>query len=175
MAQIRQVVSETLQATVRRLLPSQQGFTEDLQASNVITPIIDLTPSAEGDTLPVDLARAIDHSSTSFFVQNATNTVLVNNTGFYLVTFGATVQGNANASLNFNITDGSTAKTVWTVENSGGNIHEYVVSQQLVVFLRSGDSLRASSASVDCVLAGSTRQIADINGNVTLPNGFSSS
>ena len=51
MSQIIPIVSEALQATVRRLLPSQNGFGEDLQASNVIVPIVNLTPSAEGTEL----------------------------------------------------------------------------------------------------------------------------
>ena len=59
MSQIIRITSEALQATVRRLLPSQQGFGEDLQASNVITPVIDLTPTAEGSQLPIDFARAL--------------------------------------------------------------------------------------------------------------------
>ena len=42
------VNSEALEATVRDLLPSQNGFGSELQASNIITPIIDLTPTAEG-------------------------------------------------------------------------------------------------------------------------------
>ena len=50
MAEIVPVVSEALEAQIRDLLPSQRGFGEDLQASNVITPIIDLTAAAEGTT-----------------------------------------------------------------------------------------------------------------------------
>ena len=55
MAQLISITSEALQATVRRLLPSQQGFGEDLQATTVVTPIIDLTPSAEGSETRQDL------------------------------------------------------------------------------------------------------------------------
>ena len=40
------VNSEALQTTIRDLLPSQNGFGSELQASNVITPIIDLTATA---------------------------------------------------------------------------------------------------------------------------------
>ena len=50
------VNSEALQATVRNLLPSQNGFGSELQASNIITPVIDLTPSAEGTVLRQDLS-----------------------------------------------------------------------------------------------------------------------
>ena len=50
------VNSEALQTQIRDLLPSQAGFGSELQATNVITPIIDLTSAAEGSGLPVDLA-----------------------------------------------------------------------------------------------------------------------
>ena len=80
--QLSSVTSESLQATIRRLLPSQQGFGAELAASNVITPIIDLTPSAEGSTIPVSMQQAINFGgATSFDVSNTT-TVIINNTGF---------------------------------------------------------------------------------------------
>ena len=71
MAQITNVTSEALQATLRRLLPSQQGFGEDLQASNVITPVIDLTASAEGSALPIELSTALAFGNTTAFSINA--------------------------------------------------------------------------------------------------------
>ena len=52
------VNSEELQSTIRDLLPSQSGFGSELQASNVITPIIDLTATAEGSVLRADICRA---------------------------------------------------------------------------------------------------------------------
>ena len=81
MAQITTVTSEALQATLRRLLPSQQGFGEDLQASNVITPIIDLTPSAEGSILPDYLQTALTLTDATVFASN-NNTVSSINSWF---------------------------------------------------------------------------------------------
>ena len=83
MAQITSITSEALQATIRRLLPSQQGFGEDLQATNVITPIIDLTPSAEGSEIRADLQRSFSFGSiTSFGAKNQT-AVIASTPGFY--------------------------------------------------------------------------------------------
>lgn len=169
---VARVTSEALQEAVRRLLPSQSGFGVDLAASNVITPIIDLTPTAEGSTTAEYLQRALDYSSTYFFIQNASNTAIVNTAGFWQVTFTITVQGNANANANLAITDGTTAKTIYNVENSGGQIHEYVIDRQLIVFLRSGDTLQGTSTSNNEILTGSYRQVADINGVLTNPLGF---
>ena len=80
------VNSETLQTQIRDLLPSQNGFGSELQASNVITPIIDLTAAAEGSGLPFDLQEAIAFGSqTSFSQVGAGTTTIANSTGFYRV------------------------------------------------------------------------------------------
>ena len=77
MAQIKSITSEALEATVRNLLPSQQGFGEDLQAQNVIVPIIDLTPTAEGSQLPTSLQQAYGFDDiTSFNITNATTAIV---------------------------------------------------------------------------------------------------
>jgi hypothetical protein len=92
LAQVRPVTSETLEAQIRDLLPSQNGFTEDLQASNVITPIIDLTSVAEGTSTPRILQTAMAFgSNTSFTVQNTTTTV-ANTPGFYRILGTGTVE-----------------------------------------------------------------------------------
>ena len=57
------VNSEILQTQIRDLLPSQNGFGSELQASNVITPIIDLTATAEGSSLGSDLQTALAFGS----------------------------------------------------------------------------------------------------------------
>ena len=75
------VNSETLQTQIRDLLPSQNGFGSELQATNVITPIIDLTSAAEGSSLSERLSQAIAFgSSTEFDVTNA-GTDLISNPG----------------------------------------------------------------------------------------------
>ena len=79
------VNSEALQTQIRDLLPSQNGFGSELQASNVITPIIDLTSTAEGSGLPSNLQTALAYgSNTPFNVVNG-NLTLVTSPGFYRV------------------------------------------------------------------------------------------
>lgn len=177
MAQIRQVVSETLQATVRRLLPSQQGFTEDLQASNVIQPIIDLTPSAEGSSLPVDLSRALAFGSQTAFSVTNTTTVIVNNTGFYRVMGIANIRNNSTAAqtCSFSMSDGLSNKTLFTYSTMAALNQDSFncIPFDFIVFLDSGDSLSAVSGAATSLLAGSTRQVADISGNLVNPDGFS--
>lgn len=178
MAEIRQVVSETLQATVRRLLPSQQGFTEDLQASNVITPIIDLTPSAEGSSLPTDLARAIAFGSqTAFNVDNGTS-VVANNAGFTRIQGVSTVYAGGATSPQYNeilLSDGLSTKIVWAHSMQFNLINAFTsIAFDLIVFLDSGESMSVRS-DANCRIIGSTRQVADISGNIVNPDGFTSS
>ena len=111
MAEIVPVVSEALEAQVRDLLPSQRGFGEDLQASNVITPIIDLTAAAQGTTTPELLQTALAFGSqTAFSIQNATTT-LINTTGSYRVIGTSNVPGVTPPRVTtFIMSDGLTNK-----------------------------------------------------------------
>ena len=155
-------------------MPSQQGFTEDLQATNVITPIIDLTPSAEGDELPIDLARAIAFGSQTAFDVSNTTTTIINNTGFYRVFGVSNISCNAGGQqCRFDMTDGLSTKQVWSHEFAAATEAQTAVEFDFVVFLASGESISCTTASTNSVLAGSTRQIADVNGNRVNPDGFS--
>ena len=61
--EVAQVTSNDLEAQIRSLLPSVSGFGSRLGAQNVIVPIVDLTPIAEGSGLPEYLQRAWDDST----------------------------------------------------------------------------------------------------------------
>lgn len=175
MAQIISITSEALQATIRRLLPSQQGFGEDLQASNVVTPIIDLTPSAEGSVLPGNLQQALAHGSqTSFNIKAAATTSLVSTPGFYRVIgmVSTQISNSVFREASFQITDGTTVKTVIQYTNYGGIQDEIVTMPfDFISFLRAGDTLQALTDNGNS-MSGSTRQVADINGNLVNPPGF---
>lgn len=178
MAQIRQVVSESLQATIRRLLPSQQGFTEDLQASNVITPIIDLTPSAEGSSLPENLQNSLSFDGlTSFNITNTTTTI-VNNAGFHRI-FGLMQVLVNTAALTTNVlqlNDGSSTKTLISQTNPDFGVQDQLITTfDFVVYLNAGESLEGVSNSADNIIVGTTRQLADISGNLVNPAGFTGS
>lgn len=176
MAQIIRVTSEALQQTIRRLLPSQQGFGEDLQASNVITPIIDLTPSAEGSELNVDLARAVDFGGATAFEEANSTTAIANSSGFYRVVGTASSAGGgalADHKCGFFINDGATSKFVWLANFPANNTEDYaIVGFDLIFWLRPGDTLNADSGSALAKLQGSVRQVADNSGNIVNPSGF---
>lgn len=173
MAEITSITSEALQAAIRRLLPSQRGFGEDLQASNVIIPVVDLTGTAEGSELDPSLQQAISYDNTAFNVNNATST-LITSTGFLRVigTLGGYASGAATDSIN--ITDGLTSKAIWKFQNGIGAASEHgpvFPVFDMIVFVASGESLTAT-ASAGRFISGSVRQIADINGNLVNPSGY---
>ena len=169
------VNSEALQTQIRDLLPSQNGFGSELQASNVITPIIDLTSTAEGSGLPSYLQTALAFgSNTAFNVRNASST-LVTSPGFYRVVGVSNIEQIGNTrSVDFSITDGLSTKKVWefSVPDSATADSFGVAPFDLVFFLRAGDSLTVTSSGLEARIAGSHRQVATGDGTLVPPNGF---
>lgn len=159
--------SQELQDKVSDLLPSQGGAGAgfDLSASTQIIPIIDLTESAEGSNVREDLQTALSLSSiTSFFVSNS-STTLITNTGYFRV-FG-TATNSSSAGCRLELTDGTTTKRVRDFIHSSGDTVE--LSYDFIVFLSAGDSFKAVCGDANAILAGCTRQIADISGNLVNP------
>lgn len=176
MAQVTSVTSETLQAKIRELLPSQQGFGEDLQASNVILPIIDLTSTAEGSSVPQYQSQALAFGSNTAFNVTNTSTTLANTAGFWRVLGTVSCEANitgTNPGGSINLSDGLSTKAVWALEMFPINASLLNnASFDLIVFLRSGDSLIAQANDATSIIKGSYRQVADVNGAVVNPSGF---
>lgn len=167
MAQEFFIKSADLESKIRQLLPSQGGLGagQDLSASTQIVPIVDLTESAEGSNFRQDLQTAFNFvNSTTFDVINTTTT-LVNNTGFYRVFASVGIFGTG--AVRVNITDGVSTKEI--IEYKGDTGQLQLIPQDFVVYLRAGDSLTVESTSVNVALTGSTRQIADVDGNLVNP------
>jgi len=169
---ISTVTSEALQQKIRELLPSQQGFGTDLSASDTIIPIVDLTEAASGSSVAVNLQTAIAFGSITDFSINNTTTLLANTVGFWrfygILTIGSS---SGNPFGNFTITDGAATKTIFLQKANNGtgstNIFDFVV------FLRAGDSVSAQASNTLVDIGGNYRQIADSNGVLVNPSGFS--
>ena len=175
MPQITSITSEALQATIRRLLPSQQGFGDDLQATNLITPIIDLTPSAEGSEFRQDLQTALAFGSqTAHSVAGATST-LIATPGFFSI-YGVACVNDADTnptSVSFSLTDGASTKLIWELDTIGAAANN-VIGNTIVnftLFLAAGESLTCTATSFGQFI-GSSRQIATNNGDLVNPSGF---
>lgn len=175
MSQIITITSEALQATIRRLLPSQQGFGEDLQASNVIVPMIDVTPTAEGTQLPSFLQRATSVTDLTTFGINNSTSVIVNTPGFWEVSAAINMlcDNASDTQVKFSVSDGLTTKDVARWEKltaaSLDILNNFYWTD--IIYLRAGDSLSGTATAFGSIY-GSYRQIADVNGNLVNPAGF---
>jgi hypothetical protein len=171
---ISPVTSESLQLKLRQLLPSQQGFGTDLSASDTIIPIINLTDAAEGSDVRESLQSAIAFGSQTAFAATNGSVVLANTPGFYRI-FGAAAGISVTTlqmTLSFTVTDGSSTKIVWALKAPQGSSFPFNATFDFVVFLGAGESVSAVSNGADSFLNGSTRQIADLNGTLVQPVGF---
>ena len=172
--QITSVTSESLQAQIRNLLPSQEGFGTDLMAQNVIVPVIDLTSAAEGSTVGQNLQTAMAFGSQTAFSANNSTAVIANTAGFWQITAALSMQVSASQSVAFTMSNGLSSKTIWEliINNTSGSFDIWNNdSVDFVVFLASGESISAV-ASNRAYVQGSARQIATVNGDLVNPSGF---
>lgn len=170
------VTSEALEKKFRDVFPAQGGaeLIQDLYAAGTIQPVIDFSSVAEGSVLSPDLQTAWDFSTGSSFARNTTATV-ANSPGFWLIgftcIFGDGVPNSSNARLL--ISDGLSTKNLFKAENGIGTTTAIsTFDDQFVVFLRSGDTVSISTSNTNITLDAWYRQIADVNGNLVNPLGF---
>ena len=174
------LTDEALEKKFRDTFRSQGGaeLVDDLYASGVIIPVVDFTSAAEGSALRQDLQSAWDFATGDTQVSNTTATV-ISTPGFWKVDLNYTgiISSATSRSASLQINDGSTDKKVWDILIRTGLNDEGVISQSetFTVFLRSGDSLTATTNAAQSFLSIWYRQIADVSGNLTNPLGFTSS
>ena len=170
------VTSEALEAKFRQVFPSQGGaeLVDDLYASGVITPVIDFSSVAEGSVLAENLQTAWDFSTTTNAAQNSTVT-LVNNTGFWKVSVTGYLNYSAAGSQQvlLYLTDGLSVKSIFQLTDSPNGVNDnFIFNQQdLYIFVNSGQSI-VLFATDNARLEGFARQVADLNGNLVNPLGF---
>ena len=173
MAQEFTIKSQDIEDKINQLLPSQGGFGAgvDFSASTMVVPIVDLTETAEGSALRQDLQKALTHTNaTTTQITSASFSNLVNTTGFFLVRLNFFGLFSATDGV-VRIDDGATTKIVaqYTGLASGSSYFATPVVDEFIVKLEAGDTLQASSGNASNILNITTRQIADINGNLTNP------
>ncbi len=175
---ISSVTSEALQLKLRQLLPSQQGFGTDLSASDTIIPIIDLTEAAEGSDVPEFLQRSWTFETGHLRKATTGTTTFINTTGFWQIGLTASLNfGLASAFALVGMSDGATTNTIWRFDNNGaqGNDTNSLVQDTFTVFLDAGKSVFAQVSDTNNPLNLWYRQVADINGTLVNPVGFSPS
>ena len=165
--------SSTLEDKIRQVLPSQGGAGAgfDLSASTQIIPIIDVTESAEGSVLRQDLQSALGFDITSFEVTNATNTTIINTTGYWRIFCTVSTVGvNSGGGITIQIFDGTTAKTIINGKNAVelSSVGTYTAhTYDFIVKLEAGESIRVTANQSGYRVSGCSKQLADISGNLT--------
>ena len=173
---------EAIEENLNSNFPSQGQGNPPLyySLSEVVVPTYSINSVAEGSGLPELLQTCWDFSTGNYQNFTSTRTNIITNTGFWLVDL--TYSGiNARAAssrdtASITIFDGATDKAVWAYTNGiGSSAREeaVLVENKFVVFLRSGDVLRGRCQTNDFSLDIWYRQIADLNGNLVNPLGFS--
>ena len=176
MAQEFTINSTAIESKINQLLPSQGGFGAgvDFSASTMVIPIVDLTETAEGSDTRQDLQTSISFGSATVFDTENTTSVIINTTGYYRIygtTSGATYSGVEFAA--FRMSDGLSTKDIqkFYYRNTSAGANGQVLSNifDFNVFLPAGHSISALSTATGIYISGSTRQIADIDGNLVNP------
>jgi hypothetical protein len=169
-------VSEDFQRAFRNQFPSQVSSGRDLHVSDVVIPVVDFTPTASGASLPLDLRFA--RSSTTSTVITSTNTsngALTSTSGFYRVISQLTSR-ETDAAAYIKVYDGSTYVIVsqLLISATSGNTNTHM-HDDFIVYVKAGSSL---VYDFNATLSSSTTffpvyyQVADVNGNLTQPNGY---
>jgi hypothetical protein len=176
-ASSRPIRSEAIEAQYRRLLPAQAGneVTTDLLASDTIIPVINITGAAEGQALRQDLQRASDQSSSAGALVGAGFYDWISTSGFWLIKgviqIDPSVASNESSTF-ITSTPSSFVFSTGPALGAGASLVEYVQIPETVVFLKPGQSLRTNQTGTNVVTTLSYRQIADLYGNLSNPNGF---
>lgn len=168
MSQQFRIESEQLRDKINSLLPSQSrgGIGVDLSGSTTIIPIIDLTETAEGSSLRQDLQTSLSLSSlTTNEITNA-NTIVINTTGYFRI-FGSS-SFRSTGRVYFYLTDGLTTK-IYLDHDNAQSITANIKQFDYVVKLKAGESLGVVSTTTGAICRISTRQIADLSGNLVNP------
>ena len=168
MAQEFVIKSPDIEDKINQLLPSQGGFQAgvDFSASTMVVPIIDLTETAEGSNVRVDLQTALSLTSVSSFLIENTTTVIANTPGYYRVFGGVTINGTGDFSIQ--VSDGTTTKNLLKLFGTGTSTASKK-QYDFIVFIKAGEEIRGISGGTGTAIVVTTRQIADVNGNLVNP------
>ena len=161
------VKSEDIENKINQLLPSQAGFGAgvDITASTTVIPIVDLTETAEGSLLRQDLQSSFGINSTHNLVQNAVTTI-INTTGYFRLIGNYRSTGTTNNTSTIRINDGAVITNIYHFEST---ITGAVEPFDFIIILKAGQFCEVQ-ALANCQCKVTSRQIADINGNLTDPS-----
>jgi len=175
--EIAQVTSNTLEAEVRSLLPSVSGFGSRLGAQNVIVPVIDLTQVAGGSALAVGLQEAWDMTTGHDAFSGTSSSTIISTPGFWKIDLTTSLRSNGDF-FKIELTDGVDTKIIWQLTSaasgSGTTPSGNTTDGQFIAYLATGVTCIASLSDTNKKSDVWYRQVADSNGVLSNPQGFSS-
>ena len=174
-------VSEDFQRAFRNQFPSQTSTGRDLHVSDVVIPIVDFTPTSSGASLPQNL-RFANSAGTNYKLYDSfinPRQDVITSSGFYLIrgNFTAQVTGTDYANFDIDLQDKATSSIITVLQLSeiyaGGGVNEF----EFIVFVTPENKVTVDTniqgTSTRLRLFFSYQQIADVNGNLTNPVGYS--
>jgi hypothetical protein len=168
---------EAIEEDLNSNFPSQGQGNPPLyySLSEVVVPTYSINQSAEGTSLPQNLQTSWDFATSRVQATNNSQT-LINTPGFWQVDLQlfAVVDGAMVGYVD--ISDGLTSKQIWRwtgLNSTSTTVGSTATDATFVVFVRSGDTVSVVSNSSSVAVDAWTRQIADVNGNLVNPLGFS--
>jgi len=169
-------VSEEFQRAFRNQFPSQTQTGRDLHVSDTVIPIVDFTPTTSGASLPQDL-RFSFNINTNYLQRTSTgNVVFLSSAGFYGCQFNMACKGS-DTNAQFGLVDSSgTFNTLFRLTPNVVATEHTFIQYACKIFIPVSYTFNISMAigGTDvAVLDSSATLLADVNGNLVSPFGYS--
>lgn len=164
-------VSEDFQRAFRNQFPSQHSSGRDLHVSDVVIPVVDFTPTASGASLPTELRFSINRSSVNFKRISTGDVDLCPNTGFYRIICHAASQNTSQNINTYQFKDNATSVTDTVFEQLTAGINT-ISMMDFNVYVPVGYTF-ICNVGADLTSTFVVTQLADVNGNLTSPSGYS--
>jgi len=170
-------VSEDFQRAFRNQFPSQVSSGRDLHVSDVVVPVVDFTPTASGASLPLNLRFATNNNVSVTSATSDTSATLISTTGFYNIYYSfAARAADSDLVIRFKEVATGTTKNARTRVNLLSTNDYNTFTDEFQCFIPAGYILEYAFAIATSGLARIDLfhyQIADVNGNLTDPFGYS--
>jgi hypothetical protein len=169
-------VSEQFQRAFRNQFPSQTSTGRDLHVSDVVIPVVDFTPTTAGASLPSTLrfcrnGNTVIRAETTSTVGYTDWTNIT--TGFWGFNVKASGTGNLNVRIRLTTSAGTAILTELQMVN--GTDTTNILQDDFIAYVPSGGTINTrvyftSGSGYGGFLA---TNLADVNGNLTNPFGYS--
>lgn len=164
------IKSKTLEDKIRQVLPSQGGLGAgfDLSASTQIIPIVDVTESAEGSNLRVDLQSALSFADIDVKSIIDTTTTVVDSTGYFRIFGNNCFFGNGRVEMFFENASGST-KVIRNYNNTQTTTFN-MLDFDFNIFINAGDAFKIKSYNASSISTVTSKALASVNGELSTPS-----